>query len=297
MKLDFDLTKVKHIEFGVGLDATKGQVFKLISVEKDVQSALSEMVSATRKELSRLEDDTSTYNPAEKHSAKEYLTLPLSDDLAVMLKNLHEMENIAHDSKALSNAAAMFCYFARMTDKSERKLTALRRSAQFKGVLKHRLLRFSSDALRMIKDDVFKLDTDFDVLVDDQQVHILRPSGFEYACSLQNAVLGAVPKNVASIQKRIEFVDFGPIADYAKKHPRAARYLASIRTHPGKVDKGLLLELCKVTGVELQQENGQLTVEDGHILDFLEVLDRRRYELKLVKEQPERYRAPSRRRI
>src|SRR5690606_23445418 len=112
------------------------------------------------------------------------------------------------------------------------------------------------------KDDVFKLDTDFDVLVDDQQVHILRPSGFEYACSLQKAVLGAVPKNVASIQKRIEFVDFGPIAEYAKKHPRAARYLASIRTHPGKVDKSLLLELCKVTGVELNQDNGQLTAED-----------------------------------
>ncbi|MHB0971550.1 MAG: hypothetical protein ACYC9N_01885, partial [Thermoanaerobaculia bacterium] len=50
-------------------------------------------------------------------------------------------------------------------------------------------------------------------------------------------------------------------------------------------------------GVDVTDVKGKLIVRDGQIMDFLEVLDRRRYELELVKGSPERFRAASRRKL
>ncbi|MDQ7088940.1 MAG: hypothetical protein Q9Q13_14270 [Acidobacteriota bacterium] len=55
-------------------------------------------------------------------------------------------------------------HFARLTDNKNRRLTALRRASQFKGVLKKRLIRWLDDTLKIIEDSVFKLDNDFDLL-------------------------------------------------------------------------------------------------------------------------------------
>ena len=100
-------------------------------------------------------------------------------------------------------------------------MTALRRATQFKGVLKNRLIRFVTDALKIVEDDIFKLDTDFDLLIDAQRVHILRPSGFEFAGQLQEAIMAAVPKNVTALKIDLGFVNFDVIENYASQHPRA----------------------------------------------------------------------------
>jgi hypothetical protein len=186
-----------------------------------------------------------------------------------------------------------------MADSQGRHLTALRRATQFKGVLKSRLFQLMTDALRLIEDHVFKLDNDFDLLVDGRYVHILRPSGFEFTGKLQEAMLAAVPRNVGVIQRDLPYVEFSSIQDYASKHPRAARYLASIRAQKetNSIDKDALKKLCRDTGVEIQEINGTITVQEGHIMGFLEVLDRRRYELELVRGSPERFKASSRRKI
>jgi hypothetical protein len=55
--------------------------------------------------------------------------------------------------------------------------------------------------------------------------------------------------------------------------------------------------LCKETGVEVAEAKGKVTVAAGHEMAFLDVLDRRRYEVNLVKEKPERYRAASRKKL
>lgn len=299
MKLDFDLENVTTTEFGVGRDQGQAQTFVSLPVDADVQSALREIVLAT---WEAMQNDTATpakYEPSEKHGAVEYLYLPTSDALSGSIRELHEAVNLPLDADALSSPDTVFCYFARLTDKKARHLTALRRATQFKAVLKSRLLRFSTDALKLIEDRVFKLDNDFDLLVDSHNVHILRPSAFEFVGQLQEAILSAVPENVAAIQKDLAFVNFATIENYAGTHPRAARYLASIRsqTETTNVDRSALKKLCKVTGVEVSEFKGQLIVDNSHIMGFLEVLDRRRYEIELVKGLPERFRASSRRKI
>lgn len=299
MKLEFDLGSVTVTEFGVGRDNGDAQTFVAVPVDADVQSALREMVQATWDAMRRHEDGPAKYEPSEKHGSTEYLYLPLADDMASSVRELHEAINLDIKGAALDEPSDVFCYFVRLTDKKGRRVTALRRASQFKGVLKKRLIRYVSDSLKLIPDDVFKLDSDFDLLVDAANVHILRPSGFEFAGKLQQAILDAVPANIKVLRKDLTFVEFDGIEAYAGKHPRAARYLASIRgqAETKNIDKSLLKKLCRQTGVEIAEAKGKVLITDGHEMGFLEVLDRRRYEVSLVREKPERYRAASRRKI
>jgi len=299
LAMNFDFENVTVIEFGVGLDDSNGRTFAVIPVDADVQKALSEMAQATWNAWHNCEDRPVKYEPSEKYGSTACVYLPLADEMASLVRELHEAANLPIDSNALDDPSKVFCYFARFTDNKHRRLTALRRATQFKGVLKSRLIRLVSDSLKLVEDRVFKLDIDFDLLADSENVYILRPSGFEFAGKLQQAILDAVPKNIRAIQNDLSFLDLSPIEEYAKKHPRAARYLASIRSQmlAKNINKNLLKQVCEQTGVELTESNGKLIVSEGHEMAFLEVLDRRRYELNLVEGQPERFKAGSRRRI
>jgi hypothetical protein len=301
MNLDFDLRGVSVTEFGVGRDDGNERSFVAVPVDADVQTALREMVQVTWAAMRQDEDGLAKYEASEKHGSTEYLYLPLADNMAAAVRQLHEAANLEIDGTALAAPADVFCYFARLTDRKRRRLTALRRATQFKGVLKSkgRLIRMIDDTLRLIDDTVFKLDSDFDLLVDSANVHILRPSGFEFAGKLEQAILDAVSENIRAIQKDLSFVEFDGVEAYAAKHPRAARYLASIRgqAETKNIDKAALRKLCRSTSVEVTESKGKLAVAAGHEMAFLEVLDRRRYELELVKGKPERFKAASRRKL
>ena len=300
MPLAFDLQSVTVIEFGVGRDEDQGQSFTLVPVDTSVQTALVEMARDTWNAMVKLDNAPPEYEPSEKHASPEYLVVPLDSDLATALRQLHQAENIPLSAAALSDPKDVFCYFARMTDGAGRRLTAIRRATQFKGVLHSRgLIRFLDDTLRIIGENVFRLDSDFDLLVDSDTVHILRPSGFEFVGQLQEAVLAAAPMNVKAVGKDLPFVDFTIIEEYATKHSRAARYLASIVAQKGtkNISKSALKALCKKTGVDVGESKGKITVDKGEVMGFLEVVDRRRYYLELVKGTPESFVAGSRRKL
>lgn len=294
--LEFDFNQIRSVEFGLGRDDGDGRTFCLIAVDGDVQDALREMAEATWAAMQELTNNPPRYEPSEKHAGIEYLQLPLADELAASMRELQEANNLPFDLMALNNPESVFSYFARFTDNQGRRLTALRRATQFKGILKNRLIRFVTDALKLVEDNIFKLDTDFDLLIDAQNVHILRPSGFEFAGQLQKAIMAAVSKNVTALKTDLSFVNFDVIESYASQHPRAARYLASIHSQAESknIDRDRLVQLCTHTGVETEEANGQITVTEKHVMGFLEVLDRRRYEIELVADAPEQYRAASR---
>lgn len=301
MNLAFDLNKVTLVEFGVGRDDGNGQAFVAVPVDAKVQTALREMTQATWQAMQQDEDGPTKYEPADKHGSVEWLYLPLTDDMAVGVRDLHQAANLPMDAAALTSPADVFCYFVRLTDNKQRKLTALRRATQFKGIVKNkgRLIRLLDDTLQIVEDTLFKLDSDFDLLIDAKNVHILRPSGFEFAGKLQQAILDAVPSNVEAIKAELTFIAFDGIEQYAAKRPRAARYLASIRGQEElkDIDKAALKKLCKNTGVDVSESKGKVIIADGHEMAFLQVLDRRRYQLELVKDKPEKFVAANRKPI
>ncbi len=139
----------------------------------------------------------------------------------------------------------------------------------------------------------------FDLLIDNDNLHIYHISGFEFTGKLQEALLAATPHNIDEIQKDLAFVDFSNIADYTREHTRAARYLASIRSlgEAKNIDMQALIVLCKNTNVDIDIKDNIINIQENNIMSFLEVLDRRRFNIELVKDSPERYKASSREKI
>ena len=299
MALNFDFENIRTTEFGIGRDDEDTRVFHLMSVDAGVQTALQEMAKSSWESMQAISQNPDKYEPAEKYATHEYLYIGLNEDLAKSMKELYEANNLPVDMASLSDPKKVFCYFARMTDNQGRRLTAVRRAAQFKGALKARLIQLTTDSLRLIEDHVFKLDSDFDLIIDSVNVSILRPSGFEYTAQLEEAILQSVPKNLEAVQRELSFVNFTNIQEFAGKHPRAARYLASIRSQKEmkNINQKLLQKTCRVTGVQFKVVDGKIVVPEWHVMGFLEVLDRRRYEVNLVKGSPEQYKAASRKKL
>lgn len=301
MTIEFDYENVTLTEFGLGIDM-QHRGFLQVPVDEDVQAALLDMTLETQIVMQKQTLNPEKYQPSEKYAAIEYLILSLDDDLVAELKALHDAVNLPEDASAFNQINECFAYFAKLTDKAGNRITALRRSTQFKTLIKkrHKLIRCVDNTLKVLDDTVFKLDNDFDILIQNNVIHILRPSGLEFAAQLQSAVMAAVPGNIAAIAEEIKFVEFDSISVYAQQHPRAARYIASIKSQSEahNVSKDKLSNYCRRTNVEVSEVDGKIRVDDSQVMGFLEILDRRRYEIDLVEDaEPEIYRAPSRSRI
>lgn len=292
----FDPNHIKHVEFGVCLDADEGEVYRLVPCVADVQAALKEMLAETLRELGNGKGMLHEFSPAEKYAANECLRLDLQSDLASKHRAVFEAGNLDTDVNALSESSRLVSYFARFWDNKNRKLMALRRAAQFKGVLKKRLITFSDDALRIVPDDVFKLDTDFDFLIADGQILIWRPSGFVFTADVDGQIAACAVTNVAHIEKTITCVDFTGLKQFVSTHKRAMRLVAAIKSRRdlSAINPKLLRAECKEGRIPITQKDGKLFPEPGHELAFLMLLDRRRYTVTLIQGQPETYEAASR---
>ena len=298
MKLDFRLDNITVTEFGVGLDSNAEMGYVGVPTNDRVKDALREMVRDTWNAMRQDTEEPPAYDPGETHVSTEYSVVSADGQIDGTVRELHDAGRLDLDGSALDRPECILCYFARYADESGRRLTAMRRASQFKGILKPRKVHIRSDTLELIEENIFKLDVDFDFLMDSAHTHIWRPSGFEFVAGLKQEILDAVPKNVASIQADLPFVDFGGVEEYACKHSRAARYLASIRAQSTRgISRDALKALCSETGVEIVEQDGTVSVGDAHVIGFLEVLDRRRYRVDLVPGLAERFKAASRRRI
>ena len=301
MNLNFDIENVETTEFGVGRNIGSDRTFAVVPIHLGVQTTLQGMVAGTCQKMEASVESPSTFNPAEKYASEEYLTLPIDDDLALRLRTLHEAPNLTIADDYLDWMTKCFCYFARLWDADGKQLTALRRATQFKGALnkQNRILSLGSDALRVVDGPIFQLNADFDVVVDADTVHIIHPNSFKLLGQIEEAIAEAVPQNVAAIAQSATYVDWANVEDYAASHSRAASLLASIRTngYADNLDKSALESLYQGTGVSIEDVQGKIVVPDDQILPFLEVVDRRRYEIGLVPHTPERYRASSRTRV
>src|ERR1700761_6006197 len=172
MNLDFNLVATRSTEFGVARDDAAGKNFSIMPVDENVQEALEEMATDTWETLSQTEEPEE-YQPSEKYASQEAIYMPLDSDMASLLRELHEADNILLDSTALAEPKTVAFYFARFSDSRGRRLTGVRRASQFKGILKNRLVRLVSDSLKIVEDQTFKLDRDYDLLVDSVNVYVL----------------------------------------------------------------------------------------------------------------------------
>ena len=301
MNLDFDLEHIVTTEFGVGETTEGNRDFVSVPVDLQVQEVLAELARSTSGSIDQDKMSAPHFDPAEKYANREYVVLPLDSDLAAPLTEFHRTDKLDLVTPQLDRLRQSFCYFSRFTDTQNRRLTALRRASQFKAIIgkQNRLISLVADTLRTIQDPVFQLNADFDVLVDSELIHIVHPESFRILSQIDAAIAEAVPRNIQSIQTSLPYVDWVDIEKYGIGHSRAAGLLASIRTrrYADNLNRDAFIALCRKTGVEVDASQNQVVIPEGQVMAFLEVLDRRRYEVNLVSDRPEQYRASSRERL
>ena len=300
MNIAFDMSKVRTTEFGVGQKSSKEVKYSLLPVDDTVQEALLREIQSSLNGIAQQTAAPLYFDPAEKYSGNEYVVLPIQHELAASLTELHEADRLKLESPNLSRLRNSFSYFLRGTDNEGKRLTAINRSAQFKATLgRQGRLVIMSDSLRVISDPVMQLNAGFDIVIDAEFVHIFHPASFRALGNVDEAIAQAIPRNVEAISQAAPYVDWANIEEYAVSHSRAASLLASIRTqgYAENLDKSALESLCMRTSVEIDTSGGQVVVPDDQVLSFLEVIDRRRYDIDLVPNTPEQYRASSRARL
>lgn len=294
MRASFDFANIISVEFGVSFDTECGEVFSLIPIVNEVQDALKEMLACTHESLSCGSMDD--FSPSEKYGSTECLKLPLNSGMATKHRQAYQAENLETDTYALEAPQDIVGYFGIFRDCRGQKLMAFKRATYFKGILKKKLIHFMNDAIRILPDDVFKLDQDFDFLIYGNLIFIWHPCGFEFSADIESYVATCALTNIASISTRISCVNFDQMKDFIKCHKRAMRLVAAIKSRDDleKVSSARLKTFCAENKVPLEESDGKLWPLEGHELQFLMVLDRRRYTVTLIEDEPETYEAPSR---
>jgi hypothetical protein len=297
----FNTNNIVSTEFGVCRESDAGELYVLVPVDNPVKDALEEMLLATVAALAAPEDDNhmAMYEPSQKYGTAESLRLPLNSDLCDGPRNLFRAQNIPIDVRATADPNIIEHYFAIFRDNNDRKVVAVRRATQFKGVVtaRGRLIRMLDETLKILDDTVFKLDTVFDYLITEQTVYILHPSGFEYTADIDEQILAHAANNIQVLGQAVNCVNFGGLAQFVATRKRAARLLASLRTRAdlAQTSLELLTQLCQDTGIAVDLAEGKLAPVAGQEMAFLMLLDRRRYHVSLVPNVEETYEAANRR--
>ena len=163
--------------------------------------------TVTRLGLPAIEPTMVTFDPAEKYGSEEQLKISLATPYLQGLAAVVALTNLPSDANALTQVAELDYYYAIFTDNQNRHLYAFRRASQFKGVTKSKLAWINGGMLTLLTSHVFRLDIDFDYLVADQDVYILRPSGFEYTTNVGEQILQASAANAQSIAVSVNYLD------------------------------------------------------------------------------------------
>ncbi len=295
--MPFNFAQIQAVSFGVCLNTEAGESYRLVPSEAGVQDALKAMLGDTFAALTQADTTIEEFSPAEKYGATERLRVPLKSEWVQKHKQIFDAENLPTDTHGLDNPAALISYFAIFRDNHGNKAMGFRRAAQFKGVLKKHLVTFINDALRLVDDNLFKLDTDFDFLIFDDQILVWRPSGFIFTAGMDEHIAAFAAANVAHISGEISCVNFAALGNFVAKHKLAMRLVAAIKSRNdlSSITSQRLKAECKGCGIKLITRAGKLLPVEGNEMAFLMLIDRRRYTVTLVPQKPETYEAASRR--
>lgn len=291
----------RNIEFGICTIIEAQQAIVRIPIDDSVRNIVYEMHKEFHNTYLGIEGNAEQYQPSEKYAAIEKLTIPLNTEYLTALRELYNQNNIPIANIVLGEiASSITYYFAIFRHKNGTKQIAVKRPSQFKGLLRKKLIHFIDDTLQVLPDNVFKLDNDFDFIIHQNNIDILRPTGFNFIANIEEEILLSASNATRQLATRISFVNFNYLADFVGHSKTAAKLIASIKSRDDleRTSQEKLLEKCTRIGVMVREENGQLIPEEAHIVRFLEILDRRGYDFDILdNDTPEIYFAASRKRV
>lgn len=294
----FDLSKIENIEFTLCLEENE-ETFYDVPTDTHIKDLLKEMLIASTQEFQD-KNDVIEYQFSEKYSSKERLIKSVSSDEMRKIKGLFDLSSSSIDPDKIKDSEKIKYYISTFWDKDNKKIVGVRRASYFKATLKNRnrLIKWIDDTLKTVEDTLFKLDYDFDFLITEENILILRPGNFENIAAIDESIQEKIDEKTQKLSIDLNFIDFSTITNYVKEHKRGARLISSIcaRDDIDKMVSEKIESIAGSTGVKFEKEGGKIKPFEGYELAFLELLDRRRYTIELT-DNEEAYIAPSRREI
>ena len=298
--MNFDFDDIEAVTFGVGVRRDDNPSFRDVPVDRPFEATLREVSSSTWIRMNEISPAPHPYDPANFAGGSQHLFVDIDDPTAEVFKVFLQEDQLPPGGTILRDPTRVFCYFARLVDSQGNRLIGIRRSSTFKGLAKqrNRVARLIDDTLHLEPDNMFRLDSEFDVLVASDEVRIFHPKGFESLAQLREVIREAVPRNVEAARQHLNFVDFGVIEEAATRDLRIARVLASVlATGISGVTLDSLRQYCEETNVDINVANDRIIIEEDQVVDFLDALSRRLLTATLVPGEREVYRAPVRHRV
>ncbi len=300
---DFQWQSIRKVQLGVCLvskdnSGKEVESFVYVPAKEEVHAALRKMGEKTL-EWMRKEVPTGAFPKfelAEKHSAIEVLVASLKATFLSETAALYAMTNLALDPKALDDPSRVRMYFVEFYDINDKKAIGCRRAGSMKSLQRRNVVMWVKGILDVAKGDVFVLDSEFDYLITEEHVFILKPGQFEAAAVDTKVICAQAAKALPKLETTARFIRFTKLSDYVKKHPMAARLLTSIMTRDDldKMSADKLKALLTTQAVKFTEKDGIIEPNEGSELDFLKLLDRRLYDVELVEGVKEQYQAASR---
>ena len=280
MKFDFDFNNIQHQELVVALD--EPSVHYQLMVDKSVQDCLASMLWDS---VSRFDDisysEVPIYEFAEKYASTELVRASLSSDDYSKIKGLFETNGVDQNNKALDEIDRLNFYFYKVVDSLGRKLVAVKRATQFKGLATAhgRLVSWVKDDLTIMDTPVFRLDKDFDLIITSTDVFALRPNVMAYVAEVDEKATSAASERLNRIGEAISFLHIDRLKSYIEGHKRGAHLVSSIASRDDltRFNKDKLVAACQEQGIQIEIIGEKLGPYQGAEIALLELLDSRRY--------------------
>ncbi|TMU20392.1 DUF4868 domain-containing protein [Halomonas sp. ATBC28] len=300
----FDIKNITSIEFSIKTehrndDGKIVEEFYRISTDRQVKIMLKECLETTLKAFPSPIEGIDEFEISEKYSEKDRFKTHLISHLRA--KEIFEEDPSGNIFMSHIPKESIQYYRVDYTDSNGHRISGIRRASYFKSLLKNRnrLVRFYDDSLCAVKDEFFKLDNDFDFISHGEIVYVLRPRVFESMVLPDDEVTNSALAKLYLLEDSLGYVNFESIKNAVNSYKRAARlvFAVSQRTDIDSIDKEKVVYYAGSSNVGIDvDESGVITPKDGQEIDFLEMLDRRIYNVEFIEGETESYRAYSRKR-
>jgi hypothetical protein len=296
---DFDFHNIHGVNFGVALRDNGSRYF--VPTDGAIKEALKEVLGSTVTGFTQLDGAWELHDISEDYGDRRRVYATRATDYLADLSALFDAGDLDDLANAHEHVPDIDHYFGIFYDNQGRKAVGIKKGTQLKGTLgaRNKLMRLADDTLRMIEDDVLKLDREFDAVITDEHVFMLKVRPVEYLANIVEHVAGAAAHKVQQIHDTIDFLDFRRIQADIAKHPKMARMAASIaaRNDLAQIRQDRVQELAEQHGLVLKNVEGRLQCRRQDEAKLLEILDARRYQLDLTGDGPVPYRATGRQKV
>lgn len=297
---DIDIGTIASVNFGIALRDNGNLHF--VPTDAGLKDALKEMIKGTVAAFNTAHGDWQAYDISEDYGQRRRVYCSRDDEYMAVFSALFDAGALDDLTNLSDHVNDIDYYFAEITDNQARRIVGVKKATQFKGTVKakNRLVRMIDDTLSMIEDTVFKLDNEFDVLITDVNIYILNDANMQHLADITSRVAATATNKIQTIEDILTFLDLSRIKEKIEKHPRVARYAASIAKNPltANFKRDKIVALAQQHGIVFKElETGKLQCRVHDEAKLMELLDARRYHLDLADNGGDPYRATGRQKV